>query len=568
MKKICLIFVIFALFVFAGCGSSKNKENKTNPDAEESVTDEDTDTTDTEPADTASDDPDSGSGDSGDTGDPDSGDTNSDTGDTNDPEEPDISDSVDDTDSYYDDSTLDDTDSYYDDSDTDETCAENYSWTGKECLPECAKGSKTPCYDSESGLIWSEKASSTMTWSNAKSHCTGLNTSNYGGFSRGWHLPTIDELKTLLTSASGGTPRSANCAVSETNNCLTNSCWTCSTCTEQGTQKSDGAGCSSWGTNYDDGRFSKLGDADWIWSSSVQSDHSTIAWDVSFDCGGVTSGPIDYKDNVRCVRKADYEPPEEELACIAAGGTFNETENSCTKTIPCNPIPTTIEHAEWNGTDTYVSTYDFATGTWTETPTEHRTEGACKFKCINSYIWNGTECVNLTECSKTSGTPCYDSSSHLTWSKMSSSYMTWNTATTFCQGNEMNGYGGFTDWRLPTIDELKTLLTSASGGTPRSANCAVSATNNCLAFDSCWTCSTCTEQGTQKSEGTSCSSWGSSYSDGRFSKLGDGADVYLWSSSVLSDDSSSAWRVVFGYGYVSFHGIGYSSKVRCVRNTD
>lgn len=48
MKKICLLFIIFLLFVFAGCGGSSKKENGNDePDSGETVTDEDSDITDT-----------------------------------------------------------------------------------------------------------------------------------------------------------------------------------------------------------------------------------------------------------------------------------------------------------------------------------------------------------------------------------------------------------------------------------------------------------------------------------------------------------------------------------------
>ena len=43
-------------------------------------------------------------------------------------------------------------------------------------LPECSKSGGTPCRDPESGLVWSEKAEK-MTWEDAESHCTGLNSS-------------------------------------------------------------------------------------------------------------------------------------------------------------------------------------------------------------------------------------------------------------------------------------------------------------------------------------------------------------------------------------------------------
>lgn len=393
MKKICLIFVIFALFVFAGCGSSKNKENKTNPDAEESVTDEDTDTTDTEPADTASDDPDSGSGDSGDTGDPDSGDTNSDTGDTNDPEEPDISDSVDDSDSYYDDSTLDDTDSYYDDSDTDETCAENYSWTGKECLPECGKDSETPCYDSSTGYIWSEKSESNLDWFDANSHCADLNKSNYGGLNH-WRLPTISELRTLIQGCLANEMhlgKEISCGTDTLDGCctVTNDCLSFSSCYNTPCYNS----CS-----FDEtGIYSKFGDIDLFWSISTIPEDKYFAWSVYFYTGTVEYQEKGYTAHTRCIRNTDYQSSEEEL-CLIAGGTFDETDNSCTKTAECSDKPA---NSVWNDGKEEDESGKF-TQTWNGSvwepeifeSTHSETEGVCKYKCAENYLYDDFSCIN------------------------------------------------------------------------------------------------------------------------------------------------------------------------------
>ncbi|MBR4531399.1 DUF1566 domain-containing protein [bacterium] len=155
------------------------------------------------------------------------------------------------------------------------------------------------CYgtDPATNLTWSARALSKMTWQDAVDYC---NSYSEDGLS-GWHLPTIDELKTLLTSATGGTPRSANCAVSETNGCLAwDGCWTCSTCTEQGTTSSNT--CSNWGTSYDDGRFSKLGDTGWVWSSSTSAGNTYSAWLVAFDYGYVYNSNKANHNYVRCVR--------------------------------------------------------------------------------------------------------------------------------------------------------------------------------------------------------------------------------------------------------------------------
>ena len=114
-------------------------------------------------------------------------------------------------------------------------------------------------------LIWSDRSSNEMNWNSAKQYCEDL---TEGGYSD-WRLPNIDELRTLLIA-----DRVSNrCRVSERNNCLSGDCWSCSTCTQKGTQKSDSRGCSDWGTAYSDGRYSRLGDGQvWLWSSSTRSD--------------------------------------------------------------------------------------------------------------------------------------------------------------------------------------------------------------------------------------------------------------------------------------------------------
>ena len=161
----------------------------------------------------------------------------------------------------------------------------------------------------------------------------------------------------------------------------------------------------------------------------------------------------------------------------------------------------------------------------------------------------------LPECSSTSGTPCKDSSSGLVWSAKASTTYTWQNAVDYC-----NSYseGGYSDWKLPNIDELRTLLIASRV----SANCQASETNGCLS-SSCWTCSTCTESCTPASSGTDCDSC-QPYSDGRFSKLGDG-NVYLWSSSTRSDDTGRAWYVSFPSGNVNNYYKTSSNYVRCVR---
>ena len=175
---------------------------------------------------------------------------------------------------------------------TDETayscgCNEGYEWNKTECkekpLPECSPSSGTPCKDSTSGLTWSARASSDMTWYDAKSYCESY---SEGGLS-GWHLPTISELRTLIH----------NCSKTETGGTcgVTDECLSYSEC-----RNDDCGGCT-----YDEnnpGQYSKFGDASWFWSSSTRSDVGNFAWRVDFSYGYVYINIKTSTNYVRCVR--------------------------------------------------------------------------------------------------------------------------------------------------------------------------------------------------------------------------------------------------------------------------
>ena len=143
----------------------------------------------------------------------------------------------------------------------------------------------------------------------------------------------------------------------------------------------------------------------------------------------------------------------------------------------------------------------------------------------------------------------------LQWSSRSSETMKWQNAMNYCKNLNENGYS---DWRLPDIDELRTILKykerTVTGGV-----CRVSAKSGCLASN-CWSWDTCAK---------SCDhGWNkcTSYVDG-YSKLGDGK-LPLWSFSTLSDYKDAAWGVDFKDGYVNGYNKSANSYVRCVRNAD
>lgn len=137
---------------------------------------------------------------------------------------------------------------------------------------------------------------------------------------------------------------------------------------------------------------------------------------------------------------------------------------------------------------------------------------------------------------------------NLVWSNPSYNAMNWNDAINYCKNLTE---GGYSDWRLPNIDELRTTIKNCYK-TETGGQCKVSERSGCLS--------------------SSCSTVGSCYCDGisnnggYYSKLGDD-NVLLWSSSTFSDSTGNAWFVGFGNGVgVSlYYKDGNDIYVRCVR---
>jgi len=132
------------------------------------------------------------------------------------------------------------------------------------------------------GNMWSPKSSSKMEWADAVSYCNNLTACGYSD----WHLPTINELRTLIQNCSG-TVTGGSCGV--TDSCLSfSSCWSKESC---------------YSCSYDEsGGYSKLGDTSWFWSSSVQSEVPSYRWLVLFDDGSVGNLNVESNLYVRCVR--------------------------------------------------------------------------------------------------------------------------------------------------------------------------------------------------------------------------------------------------------------------------
>ena len=128
---------------------------------------------------------------------------------------------------------------------------------------------------------------------------------------------------------------------------------------------------------------------------------------------------------------------------------------------------------------------------------------------------------------------------NLQWSNKADE-MNWNDALNYCKNlNE----GGYSDWRLPNIDELRTLIQNHSG-TQTGGICSISEKAGKLSSVD-WT---------KDCDGI----------DGKnFSKLGDTGR--FWSSSTQSNSSHYAWLVSFYYGTVFNYNKYSYFNLRCVR---
>ncbi|MBP5435027.1 DUF1566 domain-containing protein [bacterium] len=167
-------------------------------------------------------------------------------------------------------------------------------------------------------------------------------------------------------------------------------------------------------------------------------------------------------------------------------------------------------------------------------------------ECDNSnFEWNGTICKTFPVCSPESETPCKDSQTGLIWSARSLDAMDWTGAVSYCENSTEDG---FKDWRLPTINELRTLIRNCSG-TRIGGSCPVKDPDCLIVY--------CADTNACRCE----VEWDTER--GFYSKFGESS--ILWSSSAVSD-FSGAWVVNFFSAFVVFHTYGDSDPyVRCVR---
>ena len=183
--------------------------------------------------------------------------------------------------------------------------------------------------------------------------------------------------------------------------------------------------------------------------------------------------------------------------------------------------------------------------------TEHATAAACDGNgacvvadCQSGYVKNaaGTACVDTWT----------DPTGGLMWQNPpTDAKIIQDTVGTSCSKRNS---GGYTDWRAPSIDELRSLIRGC-GNTVTGGDCGV--TNGCRDSSCATACTECTTTGGPGAGGCY---WPSGVT---------GACGDYWSSSLRSNSSGTTygWRINFSNGSITYEPASNSNYLRCVRNS-
>lgn len=169
---------------------------------------------------------------------------------------------------------------------------------------------------------------------------------------------------------------------------------------------------------------------------------------------------------------------------------------------------------------------------------------------------NGADALQGSDTATTNVGNWIDTGSGLMWQgSPSSDTMTWQQAMDYCNDLTLDDYD---DWRLPTINELRSLIRGCPA-TVTGGSCG--ATDGCLAAP-CW--------GDGTSPCVGCTIWQGPGDNGCYCPEGLSAirHPYLWSSSSEALYGIDAWVVSFDTGAVSYEVKDNNATyaARCVRS--
>ncbi|MBN1655663.1 MAG: DUF1566 domain-containing protein [Deltaproteobacteria bacterium] len=167
--------------------------------------------------------------------------------------------------------------------------------------------------------------------------------------------------------------------------------------------------------------------------------------------------------------------------------------------------------------------------------------GECVYQCYEDYEDNGKECISTVY--------WYDNTTGLFWQKFPNGQnSTWTSARDHCYDLFL---GGYTDWRIPTISELRSLV---RGCTATHINGLCDISDDCP-YSSCDStdCLGCSD-----SEGPA---------DGCYwpSDLGGFCNAAYWSATNYNTGTGYAWVLGFDQARFAERDKSTGADVRCVR---
>lgn len=479
-------------------------------------------------------------------------------------------------------------------------CKEKYEWDGAKCIaviPPCnAENADKTCKDYETGYIWSVKSDGTYTYRNQKAelYCKELTTDGLS-----WRLPNIDELRTIIRNCDK-TKTNGTCQVSE-ENWSDETYWSEDTCggcelneaegnsifgdKSKGFWSSTASNLSTryawivafWASGYAQVTSTKqdsemlvrcLGSGKCKENFEVDGNFECVPASRPVKCEGLPENAVNNPAGHNIYQTWNEEsgkwlPSTQYIYCSSYDSSrccfqcksdfkWNSSAEKCerrSRTVKCQGLQ---YNGEWNTVNEI--TQELYNGEWipsnegeyNETPSTTK----CRFKCKEEYepmlprIYEDTIHCQHVECGSLiyNTHSCKDSVSNLTWSPVTSSVLTYSEAFEYCK---RMSWGGYNNWRLPTIDELRTLIincpSTATGGA-----CKVSEKDGCLQYEC-------------RANNCLCSD----YSSVDYFKLGEASP--LWSSSTVSDEEDLAWIVDFAYARVMPEKKYNPAYVRCVR---
>lgn len=245
-------------------------------------------------------------------------------------------------------------------------------------------------------MKWSDISRRAMSWDETNKYCEDI----------GGRMPTISELRSLIKDCQA-TESGGECGVIDS--CLSANC------------RNDMCDGCSFEENKN---YSKLGDADTLWSSSLN-DIEGYVWSVSFVNASLDPSLMQYSHYVRCL---------DAKVCLS------NHETKCY--------------------DDNIYWYDSCGN-------KESLKENCVFGC------------EAGKCKTDPNERWKDYDTGLSWSIASPGTVTWDESIGFC--NELGD-----NWRVPTISELRTLIRDCSG-TVTGGECAVtdSCLNNSCYGDAC-----------------------------------------------------------------------------------